>query len=51
MAKIRILVPVAGADFSWTPEQVVELADEEAAKWADGIRAEVYEEPKGKEKK
>lgn len=41
MAKIRILQAVAGLDFSWTPGEEVELPDDEAAKWADGERAEL----------
>jgi hypothetical protein len=43
MAFIRILQPVAGADFSWAAGDVVELPDEEAAKWADGNRAEAVD--------
>ncbi len=42
MARIRILQSVAGGDFSWAPGELVELPDDEAAKWADGERA-VYE--------
>lgn len=45
MARIRILQGVAGDDFSWTPGDVVELNDEEAAKWADGYRAEYVTPP------
>ena len=40
MARIRLLVPVAGIDFSWVPGDEIDLPDEEAAKWADGSRAE-----------
>lgn len=46
MPKVRILVPVGGNDFSWTPEQVIEMDEEQAAAWADGQRGErVDEEP------
>jgi biotin carboxyl carrier protein len=45
MARIRILQGVAGDDFSWTPGDEVELADEEAVKWADGYRAEYVTPP------
>lgn len=44
MARIRVLQPVGGVDFSWAPGDVVELDDESAAMWADGIRAEAVEE-------
>lgn len=50
MAKIRVLVSVGGTP-SWTPGEIYEVSDEDAAKWADGIRAEVVEEPKSNEKK
>jgi hypothetical protein len=43
MARIRILQAVGGLDFSWTPGEVVDLDDEEAAKWADGERAELVD--------
>jgi hypothetical protein len=45
MAFIKVLVPVGGLDFSWQPEQIVEVTDEQAAAWADGIRAEHAEDP------
>ncbi|MCP3820069.1 hypothetical protein NLX86_18810 [Streptomyces sp. A3M-1-3] len=45
MARIRILEAVAGSDFSWAPGDVVDLGDEEAAKWADGYRAEYVTPP------
>lgn len=44
MARIRVLQSVAGLDFSWAPGDVVELDDESAAMWADGVRAEAVEE-------
>ncbi|MFO7164911.1 MAG: hypothetical protein DIU75_016400 [Mycolicibacterium hassiacum] len=37
--RIRLLVSVAGLDFSWRSGEVVELPAAEAAKWADGERA------------
>lgn len=39
MARIRVLEAIAGADFSWSPGDVVEVSEEEAASWADGHRA------------
>jgi len=51
MAKVRILVPVGGIDFSWQPEQIVEMNDQDAAAWADGTRAELVEEPPKPEEK
>lgn len=41
MPKVRVLQPVAGVDFSWTPGEIVELPAAEAAKWADGSRCEL----------
>lgn len=41
MARIRVLQSVSGLDFSWQPGQEVDLPAEEAAKWADGYRAEL----------
>lgn len=40
MARIRILQGVASPDWSWTPGDVIDLPDEEAARWVDGYRAE-----------
>lgn len=40
MALIRVLTSVAGADFSWVPGDEIEIDEAEAAKWADGVRAE-----------
>lgn len=40
MAKIRVLQSVASDEWSWQPGEVVELPAGEAAKWADGVRAE-----------
>lgn len=45
MARIRILEAVAGSDFSWSPGDEVDLGGEEAAKWADGYRAEYVTPP------
>lgn len=40
MARIKVLEAIAGDDFSWSPGDVVELSEEQAAVWADGHRAE-----------
>lgn len=40
MPRIRVLQSVGGLDFSWVPGDIVDLPAEEAAKWADGYRAE-----------
>lgn len=40
MPLIRILQGVSGDGFSWSPGDEVDLPEEEAAKWADGYRAE-----------
>lgn len=45
MTEIRLLVSVAGPDISWVPGDVVDLPPEEAAKWADGYRAEYVTQP------
>jgi len=39
MPRIRVLEAIAGSDFSWSPGDIVEVSDEEAAAWADGHRA------------
>ncbi|WP_330349576.1 hypothetical protein [Streptomyces sp. NBC_00582] len=39
MARIKVLEAIAGADFSWSPGDVIEVSVEEAAAWADGHRA------------
>lgn len=39
MARIRMLVSVAGDGFVWEPGQVVDLPGPEATAWADGRRA------------
>lgn len=44
MARIRVLQAVAGPEFSWTAGEEVDLPGEEAAKWADGVRAELVRE-------
>jgi hypothetical protein len=36
---IELIVGVGGPDFAWAPGEVVDLPEEEAAKWADGERA------------
>ncbi|WP_406056233.1 hypothetical protein OG462_09095 [Streptomyces sp. NBC_01077] len=43
MVRIRILQSVAGLDFSWAPGDEVEVDDEAAGLWVDGVRAEVVE--------
>lgn len=45
MPRIRILQGVAGDDFSWSPGDEVDLGVDEAAKWADGYRAEYVDAP------
>ncbi|MEM9566292.1 MAG: hypothetical protein AAGA93_26970 [Actinomycetota bacterium] len=37
--RIEVLVPVTGVDFSWRPGDIVELDDDLAERWADGVRA------------
>ncbi|MFI8531064.1 hypothetical protein ACIGMX_12525 [Streptomyces aquilus] len=44
MATIRVLQAVSGLDFSWAPGELVDLDDEQAATWADGVRAELVDE-------
>ncbi|NUP19872.1 MAG: hypothetical protein HOZ81_28090 [Streptomyces sp.] len=44
MARVRILQAVSGLDFSWAPGELVDLDDEQAATWADGVRAELVDE-------
>lgn len=41
MARIRMLTSVAGEDFVWETGQEIDLPGTEAAKWADGVRAEL----------
>jgi hypothetical protein len=45
MARVRILQGIAGVDFSWAPGDIVELDDDQAAKWADGYRSELVDPP------
>lgn len=45
MARIVVLEAIAGDDFSWSPGDVVDLAEEEAVKWADGYRAQRVDPP------
>jgi hypothetical protein len=40
MPKIRVLVPVAGAGFAWSPGDVVDVDEKTARAWCDGERAE-----------
>lgn len=44
MRRIKLLVGVSGASFSWRAGQEVPLPDEEAEKWADGKRAVFVDE-------
>lgn len=40
MPKVRILTSVAGADIAWSAGDIVDMTDDQAAAWADGVRAE-----------
>ncbi|MEU0109512.1 hypothetical protein ABZ313_29725 [Streptomyces sp. NPDC006251] len=44
MATIRVLQAIGGLTFSWKRGDLVELPDDEAAKWADGVRAELTDQ-------
>ncbi|MFJ9895244.1 hypothetical protein ACIQPR_18205 [Streptomyces sp. NPDC091280] len=44
MTIIRVLQGISGIDFSWHPGQLVDLDEDEAAKWTDGHRAELVDE-------
>lgn len=44
MATIRVLQAISGPDFSWLPGDLVDLPDDESAKWADSIRAELADQ-------
>jgi hypothetical protein len=44
MPRICVREAIAGADFSWVPGDVVDLPEEEAARWADGHRAVLLED-------
>ncbi|MCP2168129.1 hypothetical protein LX83_005003 [Goodfellowiella coeruleoviolacea] len=39
MVLVRFLVPVAGLDWSRVPGDEVEMSEEDAVRWADGVRA------------
>jgi len=43
LVKVRFLIPVVGATFSYRPGKVVLMTEEEAEKWCDGRRAELLE--------
>ncbi|MEV6437240.1 hypothetical protein [Streptomyces anulatus] len=43
MARLKILTAIGGLGFSWQPGQVVDLPDEQAALWADGVRARLVD--------
>ena len=40
MVAVRMLTGVAGDDFSWRPGEIVDMSEEQAAAWADGVRGE-----------
>ncbi|MEU7376542.1 hypothetical protein [Streptomyces albidoflavus] len=40
-----MLTSVAGAGFSWRAGEEIDLPGAEAAKWADGVRAELVRTP------
>lgn len=42
--KVRFLIPVVGATFSYRPGMVVLMTEEEAERWCDGRRAELLED-------
>ncbi|MEU0001945.1 hypothetical protein ABZ069_34060 [Streptomyces microflavus] len=44
MARLRILTAIGGLGFSWRRGQVIDLPDDEAALWADGVRAELADD-------
>lgn len=39
MTRIKVLEAIAGSDFAWSPGDLIDLPDQEAATWADGHRA------------
>lgn len=41
MARIRMLTSVAGAGWSWHAGEEIDLPGDQAAVWADGVRAEL----------
>jgi hypothetical protein len=43
MPQVELLVGVSGLDFAWKPGQIVDMSDEQAAAWADGVRGRVVE--------
>ena len=43
LVKVRFLIPVVGATFSYRPGMVVLMTEEEAERWCDGRRAELLE--------
>jgi hypothetical protein len=45
MRKVRVLVPIASADWSHTIGDVVEIPAEQAANWISGGLAEAVDEP------
>jgi hypothetical protein len=43
MPRVELLVGVSGLDFSWKPGEVVDMSDEQAAAWADGVRGRLVD--------
>ncbi|MEU0797168.1 hypothetical protein ABZ342_44500 [Amycolatopsis sp. NPDC005961] len=43
MPTVRILQSVAGLNFSWVAGDEIEMTDEKAAAWNDGVRGELVE--------
>lgn len=46
-----MLDSVAGADIDWQPGQIIEMSEADAAKWADGERAERVDEHRSRKTK
>ena len=46
MTRVRFLVSAAGDEFAAQPGEIVDLPDEAARAWADGVRAELAESPR-----
>lgn len=44
MARLQILTAIGGLGFSWQPGQIIDLPDDEAAPWADGVRAKFVDD-------
>lgn len=46
MPRIRMIQSAAGLDFSWPAGEEIDVTAEQAASWADGVRAELVREEK-----